>query len=153
MSARIPTEKKPIHDEIAATLAAFGAEHLDPELTGYVLELWARVCRTSKLDPRRGRPGVWAAAVTHVIARMNFCYDRAQPVYLQLDTLSNFFGAAKTTLSAKASEIEKTLRIGHMEPGLCRRELVDSFTMVQLSNGMVMTLSMAKKEGLVPPDA
>jgi hypothetical protein len=68
MSARIPAEKKQVHDEIAAGLAGFGQEHVDPELTGYLLALWARVCRTSKLDPRRGRPGVWAAAVTHVIA-------------------------------------------------------------------------------------
>ena len=153
MSTRIPVEKKAVHDEIAAALADFGANHLDPELTGYVLDLWARVCRTSKLDPRRGHRGVWAAAVTHVVARMNFCYDRAQPVYLKLDTICNFFNAAKNTVGGKASQIEKTLRLGSVEPGLCRRELLDSFTMIRLSNGMVMTLAMAKMEGLVPPDA
>lgn len=153
MSARIPAEKKPIHDEIAAMLAGFGAEHLDAELTGYVLELWARVCRTSKLDPRRGRPGVWAAAVTHIIARMNFCYDRAQPVYLKLDTICDFFGAAKTTVGSKASEIEKTLRLGQFEPGLCRSEFTDMFRFVTFPNGLVMPLRLAKKEGLVLPDA
>jgi hypothetical protein len=39
------------------------------------------------------------------------------------------------------------------EPGLCRRELMEDFTTVQLSNGMVLSLRMAKQMGLVPPDA
>jgi len=36
---------------------------------------------------------------------------------------------------------------------LCRRKFLEDFTMVQLSNGMVLTLRMAKEMGLVPPDA
>ena len=43
MNQRIPEDKKAIHATIAARLEAFGAEHLDEELTGYVLELWERI--------------------------------------------------------------------------------------------------------------
>ena len=51
-------------------------------------------------------------------------------------------------------KIERLLRLRqHAEPGLCRGEFVEGFTMVQLSNGMVLTLQMAKQMGYVPPDA
>lgn len=153
MNQRIPEDKKDIHDAIAARLAVFGAEHLDEELTGYVLSLWARICRTSKLDPRRGSAGVWAAATVHVIARMNFCYDRSQPVHITLGTLCNHFAANKNTVGMKATDIEKTLRLSNIEPGLCRPGIADTFRMVNLPDGTIMMVSTAKKLGILPPDA
>ena len=153
MKQRIPEDKKAIHDAIAARLAAFGAVHLDEELSGYVLALWARICRTSKLDPRRGSAGVWAAAAVHVIARMNFCYDRNQPVHFTLGTLCNHFAANKNTVGMKATDIEKVLRLGRIEPGLCRPALADMFRTVDLPDGTFMLVSIAKKLGILPPDA
>ncbi len=153
MKQRIPEDKKAIHDAIAPRLAAFGADHLDEELTGYVLALWARICRTSKLDPRRGSAGVWAAATIHVIARMNFCYDRSEPVHITLGTLCDHFAANKNTVGMKATDIEKTLRLSNIEPGLCRPALADMFRMINLPDGTVMMVSTAKKLGILPPDA
>ncbi len=132
----------------------FGHKHLDPELTGFVIELWRRVCRRKSPDCLRGKPAVWAASVTHVIARMNFLYDRQQPVHLTLDTSCDFFQTNKNTIGGKASEIERSLRFRqHSEPGLCRREFLESFTMVRLSNGMVLPWKMAGQMGYLPADA
>lgn len=147
-------EKRERFAEVADAIERFGAAHLDPELTGFVLELWKRICRSKRLDCSRGDPNVWAASVIHVIARMNFLFDKSQPVHLSFDVICGFFGVKKTTVGGKATEIERTLRLHqHSEPGLCRREFMDDFTTVQLSNGLVMSLGMAKKMGLVPPDA
>ena len=75
-------------------------------------------------------------------------------MHLTFDMICDFFGVKKATVGGKASEIEKTLRLHqHSEPGLCRVNLVDAFTTIRLSNGMVMSLEMAKAMGLVPPDA
>jgi len=153
MNQRIPEDKKAIHATIAARLEAFGAEHLDEELTGYVLELWARICRTAKLDPRRGSAGVWAASAVHVIARMNFCYDCNEPVHFTLGTLCDCFAANKNTVGMKATEIEEILRLSKIEPGLCRQGIADTFRWVTLPDGTRMLMSTAKKQGLVPPDA
>jgi hypothetical protein len=153
-ASRVPSEKLERFNEVAAMIERFAAVHLDPELTGFVLELWKRVCRTSRLDCRRGGPNVWGASSIHVIARMNFLFDKRQLVHLTFDMICDFFGVKKATVGGKASEIEKTLRLHqHSEPGLCRVDLVDAFTTIRLSNGMVMSLEMAKAMGLVPPDA
>ena len=152
--AGLESGKQVRYGEVAARLADFGAAHLDPELTGFTMALWQRVCRLKRIDCRRGDPGVWAASVIHVIARMNFLFDRSQSVHLTFDAICDFFQVKKTTVGCKASEIERTLRLRqHSEPGLCRREFVDTFTTVQLSNGMLVSLEMAKSMGLLPLDA
>lgn len=132
----------------------FGQIHLDAELTSFVLELWKRICRRKTPDCVRGKPVVWAAAVTHVIARMNFLFDRNQPVHLTFHTICAFFQANKTTIGSKATEIERSLRLQqHSEPGLCRTEFLESFTNVRLPNGMVLSWQIAKQMGYLPPDA
>ena len=152
--ARVPTEKRERFREVASLLEQFGQAHLDPELTGFTQELWRRVCRRQTLDCRRGKPAVWAASVVHVIARTNFLFDRGQPVHVTFDMICGWFQANKTTIGSKATEIERTLRLQqHSEPGLCRREFIENFTYVQTSNGIVLTLGMAREMGLVPPDA
>ena len=85
---------------------------------------------------------------------MNFLFDRAQPVHLIFDTICDWFHGNKTTVGNKATEIERALRLRqHSEPGLCRRDVMDDFTTVQLSNGILVSLRMAKQMGLVLPDA
>ena len=113
-----------------------------------------RLCRRKSPDCLRGQPEVWAASVIHVIARMNFLFDRAQPVHLTLDTICGYFRTSKTTIGSKATAIERTLRLQqHCEPGLCREKFLESLTMVQLANGMVLPWQMAKQMGYLPPDA
>lgn len=91
--------------------------------------------------------------MVHVIARINFLFDRAQPMHLTFDTICGWFQVNKTTVGSKAAEIERALRLRqHSAPGLCRSEFIDKFTTVQLSNGMLVSLEMAKERGLVPPD-
>jgi len=151
---RIPLDRRERFSEVSAMIEHFGQQHLDPELVSYVLELWKRVCRRKATDCLRGKAEVWAAAATHVIARMNFLFDRSQPVHLTFDTICGFFQASKGTVGGKATEIERTLRLRqHSEPGLCRRQLLECFTMLRLSNGLVMSWDMAKRAGYLPPDA
>ena len=139
---------------MVALLEEFGQAHLNPELTAFTLELWRRICRRQTMDCRRGKPPFWAASLVHVIARMNFLFDRAQPVHVTFDTICGWFQANKNTVGGKATEIERALRLSqHAEPGLCRSEFINDFTTVQLSNGIRLSLSMAKRMGLVPPDA
>ena len=85
---------------------------------------------------------------------MNFLFDRSQPVHLAFDTICQEFQANKNTVTGKATGIERQLRLRqHHEPGLCRREYMAAFTMVRLSNGMVMSWEMARQMGYLPPDA
>jgi len=149
----IPTDRRKRFDEINRLIEGFGQEHLGSELTGFACELWRRVCRKRDGACMRGKAEVWAATAVHVIARMNFLFDRSQPRHLTFDTICDHFGVKKTTVGNKATQIERALRLdSHAEPGLCRAEIADKFTMVRSPDGMVMPLLMAKELGYLPPD-
>ncbi|MBM3881893.1 MAG: hypothetical protein FJ387_19570 [Verrucomicrobia bacterium] len=151
---RIPSDRQARFAEVAALLEQFGQQHLDAELTGFTVELWRRLCRRKAPDCLAGKPTVWAAAVTHLIARMNVLFDRKQPVHLTFDTICGFFQVNKTTVGSKATGVERTLRLRqHNEPGLCRREFLETLTFVRASNGMVMSWKMARDMGYLPADA
>src|SRR6266542_2213837 len=94
-------------DEVPGLIERFGRQHWGAELTGFAIELWKRVCRRKRPDCLFGKPSVWAASVTHVIARMNFLFDRQQPVHLAFDTICDFFQSNKNTIGGKATEIER----------------------------------------------
>lgn len=151
---RIPLAHRDRFKEVAEMIEQFGSKYLDAELTSFVIELWRRICARKSPDYLRGKAGVWAAAVTHVIARMNFLFDRSQPVHLTFDTICDFFQTNKNTVGGRATEIERLLHLRqHSEPGLCRRKFLEDFTNVRLSNGFVVSWSTAKRMGCVPTDA
>lgn len=151
---RIPVARRERFVQVASSIGMFAQQHLDEELTGFAHELWRRICRRKSDECMSGQPNIWAASVIHVIARMNFLFDRQQPVHLTFDIICDFFQVSKATVGGKATKIERALHLRqHSEPGLCRRQFVEDFTEVRLSNGMVLSWSMAKKMGYVPPDA
>ena len=96
-----------------------------------------------------GRPEVWASAAVYVIARLNFLFDRQSKNFLPPDTICNFFGTRKNTISAKATEIEKACKITMGQDGFCSPEIVDSLSFVQLPNGLMLTRKQAKEMGMI----
>jgi len=140
-------------ENIESSLRAFGARHLDPELTRFCLTLWERMQASQNLNTGRGKPGVWAASLVHVIARMNFLYDKSQPVHLKLDTICDAFAVSKNTVGAKATDIERKLGLGYVAAGLCRTELMKPLIMLELTNGTVVTYLQAEKMGILPEGA
>jgi hypothetical protein len=136
-------------EEVQKLLDAFAEEHLTTELAGYVHKLWEQIGRKRNYVITGGKPEVWASAVGYVIARLNFLFDRSNPCYLPPDVICDFFGTKKATVSAKAAEIEKTCRIQMGQEGLCRPDISDGLTYVQLSNGLVVSKRMAKEMGIL----
>jgi hypothetical protein len=137
--------------EVQELMDAFSQKHLTPELADYVRKLWEQIGRKRNFVITGGKPEIWASAVVYVIARINFLFDRSNPHYLTPDVICDFFGTKKTTVSTKATQIEKTCQIRLGQEGLCSPDLSDSFTFVQLPNGMVLTKKMAKEMGFLPP--
>jgi hypothetical protein len=136
-------------DEVAALLDSFSRAHLTPELAGYARKLWDQIGRKRKYVITGGAKEVWAAAVVYVIARLNFLFDSRSPNYLTADVISAFFGTKKTTVSARAADIEKACRIRMGQDGLCSPDIADALTFVKLPNGIVIPKNMARKAGLI----
>lgn len=145
-----PKEKKQKRiDEVRALLEEFSNQYLPSDLSLYIFKLWEQIGRKRKYIITSGQKENWASAVVYVIARLNFLFDKDSPNYLAPDTICEFFGTKKTTAAARASEIEKACRIRMGQEGLCRPEISDSLTFVQLPGGIVLTKEMAKKMGIM----
>ena len=57
---------------------------------------------------------------------MNFMLDRTRRSHLTGDRLSELTRVPKSTVANKAKVICDVLRIGPLEPGFCRRELLEA---------------------------
>src|SRR5438552_1750088 len=75
--------------------------------------------------------------------------NATQQNYLPPDRICGYFGTKKSTISAKAAEIEKACRIRIGEEGLCSPAITESLQFVELSNGMIVSKRMAREMGLI----
>ena len=135
--------------EVRSILEDFSEENLSPEISEYVFKLWAQIGRKRNYIFTGGKKEIWASAVVYVIARLNFLFDKNSPNYITADVICGFFGTKKSTVSARATEIEKVCKIRMGHEGLCNSEITDSLTYVQFPNGMIFTKAMAKKMGIL----
>ena len=136
-------------EDVRLLLQEFAKAYLTPELTEYVFRLWDQIGRKRNYMITGGKPEVWASATVYVIARLNFLFDRQSKTFFPAETICNFFGTKKNTISAKATEIERVCRIRMGQDGLCSPDIANSLSFVQLSNGLILTRQQAKEMGLM----
>jgi len=136
-------------DEVQNLLDAFCEKHFTPQLTEFVQKLWGKIGRKRNYVITGGKKEIWASAVVYVIARLNFLFDRDSPNYLTADQICDFFGTKKSTVSSRASDIEKACKIRMGDEDFCDQSISDSLTYVRLSNGMVVPMSVLRERGLV----
>ena len=138
-------EKRERIQEIKELVRAFCNRHLNAELAGYALKLCDKLGRKRTLSIVRGRKEIWAASTLYVIARLNFLFDPESEFFLTADTICEFFGAKKSTVANKASQIERACNLGLGAEGFCSQEISDALTLVELPNGLVIPKSMLPK--------
>lgn len=147
MNEKDNTQKR-IH-EVTALIEDFSKRYLSPELSEYAFNLLGQLGRKRTYFITRGKKQIWASAIIHVIARLNFLFDTDNEYHITADTICEFFGTNKTTVSSKATQIEKACKIRMGQEGLCSSQISDSLSLVQLPNGLVLTKKQAKEMGLL----
>jgi len=120
---------------------------LSDELSGYCYKLWDKIGKKRNYIITGGQKEVWASAVIYVISRLNFLFDSKSSNPLTVDMICDFFGTKKSTVSSKATDIEKACKIKMGEASLCSLDISDSLSFVQLSNGVILTKAQAKEFG------
>ena len=123
---RIPEALRHDAEEIFKLTDPFCAEHLDAEYGELCRKLVGKLARKRPSPLLRGELRIWAGAVIYTVGSVNFLFDRSQRPHMTGDQLSALTGIPKSTLAAKAKLIRNLLRIGPMEPDLCRRERLES---------------------------
>ena len=136
-------------NEIKELARGFCEGRLNEELTGYVLKLCDTLGRKRKISITRGRAEIWAASIIHVIARLNFLFDRESDFFLSADMICDFFGTKKSTVGNKATQIEKICKLGWGSEGYCSPDITDAMTLLELPNGLVIPKNMMSGFDLV----
>jgi len=132
-------------DAIKKLIQPFYSQYLNDELTGYVMKLCDRLGRKRTISITRGKPEIWAAAIVYVIARLNFLFDKDNPVFITTDTICEFFDTKKSTVGNKATLIEEACNIRMGEQDLCSPRISDMFTFYQTPEGFIIPKSMLQK--------
>ena len=136
-------------DEIEQLIRSFSTEYLNDEYQNYALSLLGKLSRKRTYTFERGKIEIWASAIVCTIARLNFLFDKNNEIYISMDNICNFFNTKKTTVGNKATEIENACKIRMGDSEFCSSKISDLFTVIDLPNGIVIPLSIAKEQGLI----
>ena len=149
----LPAAVRERAEAIIERIDAFCAEHLDDEYAALSRKLVGRLARKRPSPLMRGQVRTWAASVIYFIGQANFLSDPAQEPHLTTNELSERTGVSKSTLSAKAKQIQDLLRLDPWDRELYRSELLlelPIFWMVEVDGLLVdaRTLPPAVQEEL-----
>ncbi len=128
--------------EIKHKIEEFGRSNLDPEHTGLALKLCDKIGRMRKLSIQRGRAEIWAAAIIHVIARLNFLFDPENDVCISADDLNTYFGTKKSTVGNKAGMIQKTADLHLGDPDFSSAKIAHMFNFYETEEGLIIPASI-----------
>lgn len=123
-AADIPRSLRQTVDEIEAFTDQFCAERLDAEYADLCRRLIATLARKRPTPLVRGAPRIWAAGVLYAVGRVNFLFDRSQPIHLGGDELATLTGVPKTTMANKARGICDLVDLGPLDFEFSRRDLL-----------------------------
>lgn len=121
-------------------LLAFREQFLPDEAFPCVDALWDAAQQSKKLNLTRGDPDTWAAAIAYAFARINFLLDDEGELHIERDEFFAFFPTcSRSTVTQKATRIEKTLNFYHGHPNFCLPQIVEAMPRFrQLPNGMIV---------------
>jgi len=92
----VPKPMQAIFDQIVAISDGLCAGQLNAEYAQVCRKMAATLCRKRPSPLLRGKIEIWAAAIVHTIAGVNFAYDPSQTPHITLDQLCRASGTAKT---------------------------------------------------------
>jgi len=140
VTVKSPNKKK-IAERVKAIksmIEGFGRIKLDNIHTDLALKLCNRIARMRKLSIQRGRIEIWASAIVHVIARVNFLFDPESEIGITAEDVCKFFGTKKTTVNSKAGLIQKACDIYLGNEEYCTPEISDMFRIYETKEGFLV---------------
>ncbi|NOX90356.1 MAG: hypothetical protein GXO77_15205 [Calditrichaeota bacterium] len=134
--------------EIGENIRRFCKEYLNSQYEGYALNLLEEISEYESLNIERGKAEIWAASIIHLIARLNFLFDKQAEDHIPAKKIREFFGVKPTTVGNKASLIENILNIRNNDTRFCSDDIADLFKFVETSDGFIIPLNALKEEDI-----
>jgi hypothetical protein len=107
----VPKPMQAIYEQIGAITDGLCSALLNDEYSHMCHKMAATLCRKRPSPLLRGKIEIWAVAIVHTVAGVNFAYDPSQTPHITLDQLCGASGTSKTTVGAKATLIRRLLKI------------------------------------------
>jgi len=146
--------------EVAKIIEQFSDEKLNDEYKDLCLRALQKLCRKRPSPLAAGRAYTWACSIVYAIGRINFIFDKSQPVNMTAADIADWFGLAKSTAGSKAAEIIKLLNLSYFNTEfLLKNNIDDDLAVWTMSvNGFMADIRMMPREiqekafykGLIP---
>ena len=113
MPDKTQVEEKARH--LIEMTGSFCDKHANAEYKQLCEKLIRKTARKRSAPFLSGRIEIWAAAVVHALATINFLYDKSLTPHTTFDALANHFGVVKSTVTAKAKVIRDMLKMEYFD--------------------------------------
>jgi len=139
-------EIKEIEKSIINLTNDFCNQKLDEELRQLCENLVLKLGRKREVPFIRGRIEIWAAAVVHLIASLNFLFDKSTENFTSIADICEFFNVKSSSFTNKSREIRESLRMGIFCPEFSTRKINETNPMNDLVmvNGFIVPRKFLK---------
>ncbi|AXJ00972.1 hypothetical protein CYPRO_1721 [Cyclonatronum proteinivorum] len=136
-------EIKRIEQQLCDMTAEFCHEHINEEYAHLCDKLIKKLGRKRDVPFQRGKPEIWAACVVYTIGSINFLFDKSFEPYIPPGIIHEHFGTKNTTVTTKASQIRKMLKLKHFDPEFSTGHMEDSNPLndIVMIDGMLVPIS------------
>lgn len=141
------TEEKA--SQLIEMTADFCDEHANAEYRELCEMLIRKMARKRNVPFLSGRIEIWAAAVVHALATINFLYDNSLTPHTTFDVLANHFGVVKSTVTAKAKVIRDLLKMEYFDDEFSTEHMKQNspYKNLVMVNGFIVDIES------LPPEA
>lgn len=136
-------EIKRIEQQLCDMTAEFCHKHINEEYVQLCDKLIKKLGRKRDVPFQRGKPEIWAATVVYTIGSVNFLFDKSFKPCIPPGIIHEHFGTKNTTVTTKATQIRKMLKINHFSQEFSTGHMEESspFNNIVMVDGMLVPLS------------
>ena len=136
-------EIKRIEQQLCDMTAEFCHKHINQEYAQLCDKLIKKLGRKRDVPFQRGRIEIWASAIIYALGSINFLFDKSFDPYIPPSVIHEHFGTKNTTVTTKASQIRKMLKLNHFDPDFSTGHMEESspFNNIVMVDGLLVPLS------------
>ncbi|MDR3291222.1 MAG: DUF6398 domain-containing protein [Methanobrevibacter sp.] len=131
-------------EKLLELVGDFCDKYLDKEYSYLTKQMVKKLGRKREVPFKRGKLEIWAAAIIYAVGQINFLFDKSFQPYSSADEICNYFKTKKSTVSNKAADIRKILKLNHFDKEFSTRYMMESNPLNDLIevNGFIVPKSL-----------
>lgn len=100
---------------IIELIEAFSSKYLNEEIHELCVKLVKKLGRKRDVLFVSGKLEIWAVAIIHAIATINFLFEKTQHLHITVADLNKFYGTSNSTTTQRSKLIRDTLKIRNFD--------------------------------------